>query len=258
MFNQTLFFHFEKNLFWIISLIVFPFLLQAQEKKETYTMFETVYMEVDKDKMAEFEAGMKEHNKKYHNKAPFLAEVWAVRTGARAGSLVWMKGPLTFADLDNEAGEGHGKHWREKVIANCASTGPTEYWKQKDEFVKNPTKQNPIVHVRFLEVNSENGQGFRIDGLFKQMTETVKAMPGDSFWGIYENEFRQGKQGRHFSVVTGYDKWGELDNDTFKSTFDKVHGEGSFTKWQREMRDVFVDGYDEIWTQVPNFSASNN
>lgn len=237
----------------LLALISFCFLSNAalaQNEKKSYSMVETIYLDIDKSKSEAFEKGMIEHNKKYHSKEPYEARVWAVRTGPRSGSLVWMKGPLTFNDLDNEPDDdGHGKDWRENVTNNCSSTSPTEYWKLKDQFTKASTKQQPIVYVRFLEVNIEDKQGYRMDDLFKKMTETVKAIEGDSFMGVYENLFRQGKMGRHFAIVRGLDKWSELDdNETFRKTFEKVHGEGSHQKWSREMGEVFVDSYDEIWT----------
>ena len=247
-----------KTIIWVILLAI-PFSLSAQDEDKSYNMVETIYLDGNNSKLDELAAGLKAHNKKYHNKAPHEAIVWAVRTGPRAGSLVWMKGPLTFSDLDAQEDEDHGKDWRDNIVKNCTSTGPAEYWRMDEELTRNTEKQQPIVRVRFLTVDEENRQGYRINGLLKQLSETVKSLDGDFFWGVYNNQFRQGDLGRHYAIVTGFDKWGELDEDVqFVKAFEKIHGEGSFEVFRRGMAETFSNAVDEFWTLIPEFSGSEN
>ncbi len=247
-----------KTFLWAILLAI-PIALAAQDDDKSYTMFQTIYLDGDNTRTNELGEGLKAHNKKYHNKAPHEAVVFAVTTGPRAGDLVWMMGPCTFADIDNRPKGDHGKDWRENVLANCTDTGPVEYWKRDDELSRSSTKQQPIARIRFLTVNSEDRQGYRIDGLFKQLSETIKSLEGDFVWSIYDNQFRQGDLGRHIAIVSGFDNWAELDKDWgFVEAFEKIHGEGSHETFRRAWGETFSNAYDEFWSIIPEFSGSDN
>ena len=143
----------------------------------------------------------------------------------------------------------------QNVSVNSTGFGPRETWKLQEDFVRNGETNHPITRVRFLEINIEGRQGYRMFGLFKQLTGAIKALEGDFNWAIYENEFQQGKQGRHFAIVSDFPDWKTVGNVTsrggsnFSETFDKVNGEGSHQRFQREWQEVFADSYDEFWVR---------
>ena len=110
-----------------------------------------------------------------------------------------------------------------------------------------------------MTVDEENRQGYRIGGLFKQLSETIKSLEGDFVWAVYNNQFRQGDLGRHYAIVTGFDKWGDLDEDVqFVKAFEKIHGEGSFDRFREAMAETFSNTVDEFWSIIPEFSGSDN
>ena len=79
-------------------------------------------------------------------------------------------------------------------------------------------------------------------------------------WAVFENQFMQGNQGRHMAMVLGMDNWAFLDDESsnFREAFEKIHGEGTHQSWVREMGDVFIDAYDEVWTVMPELSTAGN
>ena len=83
-------------------------------------------------------------------------------------------------------------------------------------------------------------------------------MEGENPWGIYTNLFRQGYEiGRHIAWVAFYKNWTEFDEDdnTFKDTFLKVHGDDSWDSYVRGMDDTFSNSWDEIWVYDKNMSG---
>lgn len=244
-----------KNLLPVLLLAIFPMALQAQTKaaeaEPPYIMYSSVYLSPDNTKVKELRDGIKAHKAKYHpDDGPWRTNIFSVVSGPRSGDYVWLEGPQTFTDYDKDKGEGHGPDWGQNVEQYCKDTGPTEFWKRWDDYTRMGSEPQPLVRVRFIEINLEDRQGYRMRPLYKQLSEAVKSMEGDFFWAIYSNEFQQGKMGRHFAIVTDFANWAELDEDiNFKKIFDKVHGEGSFDRWQREWREVFVDSYDEYWVR---------
>jgi hypothetical protein len=245
-----------KTIIWSIFLIsAINFTLQAQDSRSE-TLFTTVYIQPEPSKAKEFREGIKSHDEKFHTQAPHQSNVFAVHNGPRTGQLVWIRGPHTYADKDLKQSESHDQDWMQNVTPNTKSFGPAETWRLEEDFSRTGSIQHDIVLVRFLDINLEDRQGYRMHGLFAQLAEAVKALEGDFSWFIYENEFSQGKQGRHFAIATDYPDWATVGKMTsrkeniMEKTFDKVHGEGAFEKFQQEWREVFVDIYDEFWIRT--------
>ena len=82
-------------------------------------------------------------------------------------------------------------------------------------------------------------------------------MDGVNPWGFYDNQFRQGYDiGRHIASVSFLKNWAELDDDDkFKETFLKVHGDDSWDAFQRGTSDSFHNTWDEIWVYDKNMSG---
>jgi hypothetical protein len=240
----------------LISLVLcVPFILNAQDK-DSYTMYETIYLTPDGKNLKKLNENLKAHNKKYHNKAPYSAFVFAVSNGPNAGQIIWMMGPLKYADLDTRPGKGeHNEDWDSNVVPYLAGSGTVEYWKRDDKLSNVVGDPRPINYNRFWKVNLENG--FLVRGLLKQISETVKALEGENPWSVWDNEFRQGAMGRHIVTSTGMKNWAEMDDDDkFKETFEKVHGEDAWMPFVQSMGLAFEDSFDEIWTIIPELTGT--
>jgi hypothetical protein len=127
-----------------------------------------------------------------------------------------------------------------------------EYWRKNDklslEVSNDPNKvTRPILYIRYLEV--ADGQGYNINRLLKQISETIKAMEGENSWAVYYNEGRQGNRiGRHLATVSSFKNWTEFDKDgKFKETFIKIHGKNSWQPFIKGINATFSNSWDEIW-----------
>lgn len=248
-----------KNVF-IGILMMIPILLAAQaDESPSYTMFETIYIEVDKTKMKEFGEAMNAHAKKFHSKAPYQVAIYNIATGPDSDKMVMVKGPLTFAQLDAEPDDGHGQHWREVVMPTLASVGNVEFWKRRDNWSKDLVGPRPLQGVRIMKL--KKGQGHRVNPLFEKLIATIKEVDSDFNFDVYVNMFVQGDAGRHYGVVTGYNNWADLDkggDGTFVKAFEKVNGANTYEGWVKEMNEVFVDYYDEYRMYIPYLSGIDN
>lgn len=235
-------------------LLVIPFLLQAQDNNAP-VLFSTVYLKPIPSQIGQFRDGLKAHRAKFHKDGtPYAVRIYRVASGPNFGDYVWVEGPQTYSDYDKNYGEGHGADFAGKVAAHMTDFGLAEYWRPERDYVRTGSKNLPLMQVRFLEVNIPQQQGYRMDNLFRQLSETMKSLPGDFNWGIYGSDFQQGRMGRHFAFAGDFASWAEMGklldprgNRDLRAAFDKIHGEGAYEKWRTEMEEVFADSYDEIW-----------
>ena len=119
-----------KKLLVAVFLCV-SFLVKGQD--EGYTMFQMINLTPDNKNIGKLTENLKAHNEKFHNAGNLTAFVWSVATGPRIGQLIWMRGPLKFADLDNPQGKEHDDHWSKSVLPYVKKVGTLEYWKRNDK-----------------------------------------------------------------------------------------------------------------------------
>ena len=230
---------------------------------QDYVQFETIYLKPDTKHLSTLSKNMKAHNDKYHSALPHHANVWQVSNGPKSGWLVWSMGPTTFGHLDSRPGEGgHDEDWANNVMPYVTDMGTIEYWRLNTDVSTAPAAPLPHIKIRFYEVNADHG--FLLGDIWEKMGETRKAMPAGRSWGLYNNMLQQGSIGRHFASVTPFANWAELDNGmdldpsssgTFRATFEKLNGEGSFQAFAQTMGLAFSDSYDEIWSLSAAMSA---
>ena len=248
--------------FAVLAAMVFGTLgtLQAQESRMADPIWESIVLTPDYTKLKVFGENMRKHNQKYHKEGAHRVTVYNISTGPDTGKVVWLMGPLKFADLDTRpAVGGHDEDWRDNVMPYIKKIESGEYWKQDDKasntnMLPSDPSAYPIQHVRYWEVNLEHGHS--VDRIFKQVSDAVKAMEGENPWGVYDNLFRQGNLGRHMATVSFSKKWAEYDDDPkFKAAYLKTHGEGSWDGFIRDMDQIFDNSWDEIWTYDKNLSG---
>ncbi|MBL4939547.1 MAG: hypothetical protein JKY16_04605 [Lutibacter sp.] len=239
--------------FMMIVVMVFGIVLTIKAQDKSYMMWESVTITPDHTKLKVLGENMKKHNQKYHKDGPYKAYVYNITTGPNIGKLVWEMGPLKYADLDGRPSSGgHDDDWRDNIMPYVKKMSNGEYWKKDIELSNTAmlapnTTSHPLLFIRYHEV--VKGEGHNVNHLLTQISKTVKAMDGENPWGVYYNEFQQGYTiGRHISTVSFYKTWAELDEDqSFKKTFMKVHGENSWQTFLENMNDTFSNSWDEVW-----------
>ncbi len=235
---------------------------QAQDEKKEYQMWESVMLTPVNSKLKTLQDNMKKHNKTYHKEGAYEAAVYNIVTGPNSGNLIWEMGPLMFSHLDGRPADGgHDEDWRDNVMPYVKKMHTIEYWRDMEKLsntsmMSGDNSEYPILYLRYFEVNS--GHGYTVQPLLKKMSEAVKAMESEAPWGLYSNEFRQGKDiGRHIAWVAFYKNWTEFDNDdaSFKDAYLKVHGDNSWDSYIRGLDDTFSNSWDEIWVYDKNMSG---
>ncbi|MEQ8927256.1 MAG: hypothetical protein RLO81_15655 [Fulvivirga sp.] len=238
----------------ITSLCLASLCAFAQDKEESYVMYEMITLQMNGKDNGKLQQAMKAHNDAFHNKEGQKARVWAINSGPNAGKTVWMMGPLTFADLDNRPqGKNHDDDWK-NVAIHVESLVSVEYWQRDDELSVVKDKEAKNLYVRFSNVSDETG--FLTRDFMEKVSAVQKALDRDHSWTVWDNQFRQGNRGRHMATAGGFDKWAELDEDWgFKNKFIEIYGEDKWVTFWRTGDLIFTDQWDETWTYMPEMSS---
>jgi len=256
MFKKTI------SLFALVALIFGTNFSVIAQDDDSYTMWEQITITPDNTKLKVLGENMRKHNMKYHKDGPYTANVYNIASGPNIGKMVWMMGPLKFSDLDGRPSKGgHDEDWRDNIMPYVKKMTNGEYWKQdaklsNTSMLKPGEVTHPLLRVRYHEVAKDHG--YSLDSLLKQISETIKAMDGENPWGVYDNHFRQGYTiGRHLATVSFLKNWSEFDEDNnFKATFLKVHGENSWDAFVDGMGDSLTNSWDEIWEYNAKLSGN--
>lgn len=244
-----------------MAFIVFGTMVtvNAQDSK-SYEMWEDIMLTPDYTKLKVLGDNMRKHNATYHKENPYRATVYNITTGPNSGKILWQMGPMKYSHNDSRPSEGgHDTDWRDNVMPYIKKMHTVEYWKADDDLnntsmLDGDDAKYPIFFVRYAEV--EKGHSSSIKPFFKMVSETIKAMDGVNPWGLYYNEFRQGDLGRHIATVGFYKNWAEFDEDnSFKETFLKVHGEDSWDPFIDMGDRTFSNSWDEIWEYNAHMSG---
>ncbi len=243
-----------------LALFVMP-QTQAQED-DTYAMWENIMLTPDNTKLKALSDAMRSHNQKYHASGQYEASVFNIVSGPNAGKLIWSMGPIMYRHLDGRPSEGgHDDDWMNNVMPYVKKMNTVEYWQPFNEEYNNtdilsPDEvTHPIFFVRIMEV--KRGQGYSLNTFFKNVGEAVKAMPGSNPWGIYDNQFVQGRDiGRHFAAISFYKDWADFEDDpSFREAYEKVHGSNSWANYINMRDGTFRNWWDEIWVYDKNMSG---
>ena len=106
-------------------------------------IYRVTYLKPKAGGMDELLAGMKEHNKKHHNKGIMKVRTYRVISGEKSGWLVRTYGPMTWVELDKFSEDSNSKAHRAhgaKVLRPYIgeSTGPM-YWTPMENLHYNPS-----------------------------------------------------------------------------------------------------------------------
>ena len=238
----------------IAMLLCVSFLVYGQD--DGYTMFQMINLTPDNKNIGKLNENLKAHNEKFHNTGNKTARVWRVASGPSVGQLIWMRGPLKFADLDTPLGKEHDEHWSKSVLPYVKEVGTLEYWRRNDKIsnVVGDPRSKVMVTVSVVR----DGQSYRVNDFFSKINEVIKAMDGENPWAVWTNLFRQGDLGRHVASVSSFNNWAWIDEDNnFRDKFLEVHGKNSWQPFMNMQREIFEDSYDEIWVLAPELSGNN-
>jgi len=235
-------------------LALFPSLGAAQD----YTQYEVQYMTVRPEATQDLNEALAEHNQEYHSGGAYHANVWFVANGPRTAQLVWVMGPLTFAQQDGRpAAGGHDDDWAGNVVPLLEPQGNVSYWRRADDLSYLPnTDVHPLIRVRFYEI--AGGQMFRWNAQMALVKEVHEAKRHPYPESIYRPRFRM-EDGTDVATVVAYDSWADLDEGPpFGADFVDVHGVAAWQNFLNEMNDVIVNSWDEYRQLLPELSGGES
>lgn len=248
----------------VASLVIFgPQVVAGQD----YVQFETQYLISLPGQSEDLEEALGAHNRRFHNAGAYLANVYRVVNGPRAGQYVWIMGPGTWTAWDERpADDAHDSDWANNVLGN-ARNGRVEYWRRVENLSSvvdggDTSLERPLNRVRFFSV--ENA------GLFRQtqaMQEEASLAVGQGprSRAFYARQFSD-PDGRNFALVQSYRNFGELDAGGggaggFQAVLAKMvelHGTAAFTQWQADREAAGITTMDEWQQLLPELSGAGS
>ena len=237
------------------TLLLLPFLCVAQNTSEGL-VFESVMLTPNPAKVAEFEAGMAAHNKKYHAEGTYGARVYWISSGANSGKYMWNMGPLPWSALDNRPSDGgHDEDWSTNVIPYVMPESNVSYMKfhpQLSNFSKDFTLKN--LSVFMIDIKRFKNKDFMDKVISKVQKVYAEKMP-DEIYGVYTNEMNN-MEGRDFAWVGFFDSMAWMGKeDKFPQYFEEVHGEGSFKTFLDDVAATTNGDMAELWVHRKDLSG---
>lgn len=247
----------------VFLLVLTPGLITAQENE--YLVVQNVMFEVEQQHKAEFEAGLAEHNRIFHNKTDFGARVYTIDNGPNTGNYIWSMAMPWPAHDSRPSSEEHDTHWDEKVARFTISNPNSTFWRWDFERSVMPEnfKVNKLM-VWVLDVEE------RQMSVVNETMDKVKRVYDEKIpfgrIGFYVNEMPIAFEGRDIAVVNFFSSysWMSTDNE-FSTKFEEIYGEGTFEpfieKWfaatNSTAYEIWVynerlSGLSDSMTRIPN------
>ena len=206
-----------------------------------YTMFQVIELKAKDGKNRDLNAALKAHNEKFHQEGNETVNVWGVRSGPRSGSLLWVKGPRTWSDMDSPLeADGHMDDWFDNVGPN-AHMQQWEWWRMVNGMNYAPEGFVPKVAViRYFEIHQGKGDDAR------ELWRNAFKLYSDNNWDmglqIYWNASNDGS-GKDWAIMWFHDSW---------TSMDKARG---FWDQYEEMFGIDRAEYFDRWNGMAKYSG---
>ncbi len=228
--------------------------LNAQES----AVFENVMLTVNPEKIAEFEAGIATHNKRFHGDGPYGARVYNIVNGKNSGKYMLVMGPLPWSEMDNRPkGQDHIDDNNMNVNRYLESDVDVNYMKLHPE-LSNFSKDFEInkLSVFMIDVKRFKQQDF-IEKVLTKVAKVYKEKMPDQIFGVYSNEMNN-MEGMDFGWVDFFDNSSWMSKeDKFAEYFKEVHGPGSFETFMADVEATTDGDRTEIWELRKDLSGTS-
>jgi len=229
------------------TLLLLPLLMVAQSNESL--VIENVMLTVQPDKIAEFEAGLAAHNKKFHAEGPYGARVYSIQNGKNAGKYMLIMGPLPWSAMDGRPStKEHSVDNDKNVSPYITSDVEVNYMKMHPE-LSNFSKDFEIkkVSVFMIDIKRFKNADF-MEKVVKKAVQVYREKMPDQIFGLYSNELNN-MDGMDFGWVDFFDNSSWMaKEDKFPQYFEEVHGAGSFATFLADVEATTDGDRTEIWT----------
>ena len=243
-----------KNLLFVLACLL-TWQLGAQDD-DSYVMFQTILITPNAGQGQQLRAGLQAHNDKYHQEGTQAVNVWQINSGPRFGSLLWVKGPLTWTDMDTDLeADGHMDDWRTHV-APYGKLEVMEFWRMLDGMSYMPEDFAPsMIQIRYFDIKNQKGDNSR--HLVKSYMNILSEKNVDMGFQVFGNQ-ANADDGRDWAMIWFHDGWSSLDKSRgVWDAYEEKYGMDSreyFESWNE-----FTDYSGmEIMTLIPELSVAGS
>ena len=208
-------------LFALVCLIAFPVI--AQESDTDYTMYQTILLSAKDGQRADLVAGIDEHNEMYHEEGHERVNVWNIMSGPRMGKMLWIKGPLTWTNLDTEHPKAdHMDHWWGSVTPHANMEG-MEFWRQWSGLSYMPEGMSPgVMVVRFFKVKQQKWNN--VAHSWKPIIKLYSENNYNMGLQVFRHATNTG-DGRDIAVIWYHENFASMDMDrNFWDSYEESYG----------------------------------
>jgi len=237
----------------ILQIFISLFLCTIIFAQDNSKIYRVTYLKAKSGSMDQLLAGMKEHNKKHHNKGIMKVRTYRVVSGEKSGWLVRSYGPMTWSELDkfskdsdSKAHRAHGAKLLRPYIGE--STGPM-YWTPMEDLHYNPgtsDKPSKMTRVQFTHLNP--GMSSEYYDLRQRYNKTLEKTNSDASFSM-GHLIHGGERHAIYATFSGMNSWSEMKpstGPTFSSRFNQVHGNSSWGQFLRQVSKIIKKSHDEM------------
>lgn len=245
----------------VLSIVLcLPLALLAQATPEM--IFSQVMLTPKPDKIAEFEAGISAHNKKFHSEGLQGATVYWIANGKNSGKYIWNTGPMPWAALDTEHPDkaNHEGDWN-KNVAPFTNGNDEAFFFTADfansNFSKDFTQKN--LSVFMLDIKRFKNREFM--ELMKKVRKVYAEKMPERIYGVYHNAMPSNDDRafeRDLGWVEFFDSMGIFgEDDKFSQYYEEVYGANTFLDFVKAFENVTNGDMMEIWNFRADLSGTD-
>ena len=239
-----------------MRLIILFLLCSTASLAQETTIYENIILTPIKQMEGKLMEGVKLHNAKYHSKGKSTATLYSILSGPNSGKFVWLDGPMTYADLDQQPDAAHMADWG-KNIQSYITDEKIKHAQLHWEASYTPAEfgSSDYLLIRTSKLSNKANSMAKVLEAITKIKEVLVATNASIVRRVYVSPFRS-ENGEDISLVypfksfTRFEKGNGLP-ENFAASYEEINCMGS---WRRDIADVletYTDGrYDEIRTLV--------
>ena len=232
----------------LILFLMFSTSLMAQETM----IYENIILTPNKKLEGKLISGVKLHNAKYHTGGKSTASLYSILTGPNSGKFVWLDGPMTYADLDQQRDAAHMADWG-KNIQSYITDEKIKHAQLHWEASYTPTEfgSSDYLLIRTFKLNNKANSMAKVLEAITKIKEVLVATNASIVRRVYVSPFRS-ENGEDISLVYPFKSFTRFEKsnglpENFAASYEEINGMGSWRRDIAEVLETYTNGrYDEI------------
>ncbi|HIN62617.1 MAG TPA: hypothetical protein EYM89_07685 [Candidatus Marinimicrobia bacterium] len=222
-------------------------------------VFRIRFITVKEGMAEEFIKAASEKTKKFNSKEGSRRfNTWEIIDGPRQGQFVRGQAGTTWSDFDTPTPQKQRDYWMKNVNTYVKKQGMMQTWAYLPDISYNgrgETEYGDFAAMRFYNINpGMNARMIENARKIKKVNETKKTKVR---YGWYRLE--SGGDRSTWLFASSVYKWADLEDATFYSMYEEVHGKGSWAEWVNEFSEIVQSSPKarraEFWRYVREASS---